>query len=378
METTKISIGEHFADIVDPRVNRTKRHLLLDIIVIAICGVICGADGWVAVETFGKAKEAWLRTFLELPHGIPSHDTFGRVFARLDPEAFQRSFINWVQALSELTEGQVIAVDGKTLRRSHDETLGKAAIHMVSAWATANHLVLGQLKVADKSNEITAIPTLLQLLELNGCIVTLDALGCQTQIAQTIIERGADYVLRLKGNQGTLYAEVQELFAYADSCDFRDIAHDFQKTVNGGHGRIEIRKHWIISEPEFLAYLDPEGHWKDLSSIGRVEAERRNGEQVERETRYYIASLAGDAEEFGSAVRAHWGIENQVHWILDIAFREDESRIRKGHGAQNFAVLRHIALNLLKQEQTAKCGTQTKRLKAGWDTEYLRKVLTGN
>jgi predicted transposase YbfD/YdcC len=378
METTKISIGEHFADIVDPRVNRTKRHLLLDIIVIAICGVICGADGWVAVETFGKAKEAWLRTFLELPHGIPSHDTFGRVFARLDPEAFQRSFINWVQALSELTEGQVIAVDGKTLRRSHDAVLGKAAIHMVSAWATANHLVLGQLKVADKSNEITAVPALLQLLELNGCIVTLDALGCQTQIAQTIIDRGADYVLRLKGNQGTLYAEVQELFAYADSCDFRDIAHDFQKTINGGHGRIEIRKHWMISEPEFLAYLDPEGHWKDLSSIGRVEAERRNGEQVERETRYYIASLAGDAEEFGSAVRAHWGIENQVHWILDIAFREDESRIRKGHGAQNFAVLRHIALNLLKQEQTAKCGTQTKRLKAGWDTEYLRKVLTGN
>jgi predicted transposase YbfD/YdcC len=378
METTKISIGEHFADIVDPRVNRTKRHLLLDIIVIAICGVICGADGWVAVETFGKAKEAWLRTFLELSHGIPSHDTFGRVFARLDPEAFQRSFINWVQAISELTEGQVIAVDGKTLRRSHDETLGKAAIHMVSAWATANHLVLGQLKVADKSNEITAIPALLQLLELNGCIVTLDALGCQTQIAQTIIERGADYVLRLKGNQGTLYAEVQDLFAYADSCDFRDIAHDFQKTVNGGHGRIEIRKHWMISEPEFLAYLDPEGHWKDLSSIGRVEAERRNGEQVERETRYYISSLAGDAEEFGSAVRAHWGIENQVHWILDIAFREDESRIRKGHGAQNFAVLRHIALNLLKQEQTVKCGTQTKRLKAGWDTDYLRKVLTGN
>ena len=378
METTKISIGEHFADIVDPRVNRTKRHLLLDIIVIAICGVICGADGWVAVETFGKAKEAWLRTFLELPHGIPSHDTFGRVFARLDPEAFQRSFINWVQALSELTEGQVIAVDGKTLRRSHDAVLGKAAIHMVSAWATANHLVLGQLKVADKSNEITAVPALLQLLELNGCIVTLDALGCQTQIAQTIIDRGADYVLRLKDNQGTLHAEVQELFAYADSCDFRDIAHDFQKTINGGHGRIEIRKHWMISEPEFLAYLDPEGHWKDLSSIGRVEAERRNGEQVERETRYYIASLAGDAEEFGSAVRAHWGIENQVHWILDIAFREDESRIRKGHGAQNFAVLRHIALNLLKQEQTAKCGTQTKRLKAGWDTEYLRKVLTGN
>ncbi len=375
------SIKQHFGEIKDPRIERTKEHQLLDIIIIAICAVICGADDWVAVENFGRAKLPWLKTFLDLPHGIPSHDTFGRVFMLLDAEQFQKCFLGWIQAVSRVTHGQVIAVDGKQLRRSHDKRLGREAIYMVSAWATVNHVVLGQRKVDAKSNEITAIPKLLDMLALDGCIVTIDAIGCQKAIAQKIIDRGGDYVLALKENQGNLYADVQELFAYAHRRRFhkntRDlIDYDYHRTVDSEHGRMDIRECWIISDPDYLLYLRNREAWPRLRTIVMVRAERRIGKETSVEIRYYISSLDQPAPRILEAVRGHWGIENDLHWVLDVAFREDECRIRKGNGPQNFAVLRHIALSLLQQDKSARCGIKTKRLKAGWDEDYLRKILS--
>jgi predicted transposase YbfD/YdcC len=370
-------IEDYFAELPDPRIERTKRHQLLDIITIALCAVICGADSWVEVEEFGKAKRTWLAQFLELPNGIPSHDTFGRVFARLDPTRFQHCFLAWVQAIVTPGEGDLVAIDGKVLRRSHDRRAGKGAIDMVSAWAESHRLVLGQVAVAAKSNEITAIPALLEVLALAGCIVTVDAMGCQTAIAQQIVAQGADYVLALKGNQGTLHEAVATAFTEARAEDFRDLPHGYTRTVDGGHGRIELRQYWTVADPELLAYLNPGGEWAGLRSVGMVERERRTEAKTTRETWYYLSSLDGAVEPFARAVRGHWGIENQLHWVLDIAFREDESRVRTGHAADNFAVLRHLALNLLRQETSAKCGTKAKRLKAGWDDAYLLKILAG-
>jgi predicted transposase YbfD/YdcC len=368
-------ILDHFQDLDDPRVERTKRHELLDIVTIALCAVICGADSWVEDEAFGNAKLAWLRTFLVLPHGVPAHDTFGRVFAALDPAQFERCFRSWVQTVARLTAGEVVALDGKTLRRSHDRADGKEALQLVSAWATRNRLVLGQVAVDPASNEITAVPALLRLLALNGCIVTIDAMGCQTAIAAQIVGQGADYVLALKDNQPTLHQAVAALFAEGRADGFASVAADTARTVDKGHGRIELRQVWAVDDPEVIAYLNPTGAWAGLRSVAMIEAERRIGDQVERETRYYVSSLPGTAQRLGAAVRGHWGIENRLHWMLAIGFREDESRVRQGDAAQNLAVLRRLALNLLRRETTAKIGVQGKRLKAGWDHAYLLRVL---
>jgi predicted transposase YbfD/YdcC len=370
------TLSESFSGIDDPRTNRGKRHDLMDIISIAVCAIICGAEGWADVELFAKCKYDWLKGFLSLSNGIPSHDTFGRVFSRIDPKQFQNCFTEWVKGISELTQGQVIAIDGKTLRRSHDKSSAKAAIHMVSAWATENSLVLGQTKVEAKSNEITAIPHLLKMLEVSGCIVTIDAMGCQKEIAKTIIERGAYYVLSLKKNQPQLHRDVSDTFAYAREDGFSSIAHDFHETVEKNHGRIEKRRCWTISEPDYLNYLNEGGQWKNLVSIGMVEAHRSVDGKTSVETRFYISSLPGDAKELLAATRGHWGIENSLHWVLDISFSEDESRVRTGNAAENLALLRHMALNLLKQDTTAKASIKGKRKRAGWDSDYLLAVIS--
>src|SRR5579859_7684905 len=370
-----ITLQEHFATLQDPRVERTKHHQLLAIITIALCAVICGADTWVEVEEFGKAKRAWLETFLDLPNGIPAHDTFGRVFARLDPEQFQACFLSWVQAIHTVLPAQQIAVDGKTARRSHDRGVGKAAIQMVSAWATESHLVLAQRHVAEHSNEKTALPFLLGQLELAGCIVSIDAMGCHAKIARQIKQQEGEYVLALKDNQGTMYQDVVDLFADALTPQGADLLHDSHISQDSAHGRLERRQYWTIADPKVIAYLNPKEAWLGLRSVGMVESERQVGEQVSRERRYYLTSLPGNAQAFGEAVRSHWKVENGLHWVLDLAFQEDASRMRKDHSQQNFVVLRHMALNLLKHEPTATCGIKARRLKAGWSPDYLRQVL---
>jgi predicted transposase YbfD/YdcC len=366
----------HFAGLSDPRVERTKRHKLVDILAITLCGVICGAENWVDIAAYGEAKQAWLREFLELPNGIPSHDTFGDVFARLDPDEFQHCFLAWVQAVVELSAGQVVAIDGKTLRGSGDSVLGKRAIHMVSAWASSTGLVLGQVKVADKSNEITAIPALLQVLALSGCIVTIDAMGCQTEIAAQIVEQEADYVLSLKENQGRLYQEVQALFEHALKVRHPPFALDHARTVEKDHGRLEIRECWTLTDPNGFPALRTTGDWKGLHTLVMVRRERRLQGKSSLETAFYIASLAANAQRLLDCTRLHWSIENALHWVLDVSFHEDANRVRKDYAPQNLALIRHCALNLLKSDTFVKASIHTKRLKAGWDDAYLLHLLT--
>jgi predicted transposase YbfD/YdcC len=361
------SIIHHFSSIEAPRVNRQKRHQLQDIFFISICAMICGADNGVAVEEFGLSKESWFTELLGLEHGIPSHDTFGAVYAANDTEHFSTCFSRWVADLANITEGEVIAIDGKCLRRSLDKASKKAAIYMVSAWAQQNNLVLGQVKVDDKSNEITAIPKLLSRLDIAGAVITIDAMGCQKKIAEQIVRQGGDYVFSLKGNQGKLHDDVKIFFASSLSPAVAGVSYE------GDHGRIETRS---IRATADIAWLQERHDWKSLQSIIAVTAKREIGDKIAEETRYFISSLgADDPQRLERVVRAHWAIENNLHWVLDIAFDEDSNRTRKGHSAANLAVIRHIALNLIKAEKTSKVGIKIKRLKAGWDNDYLLRIL---
>jgi len=366
------SLLEYFADLPEPRIDRCKKHALTDIITIAILASICGAEHFTEMEEFGKRKEEWLKSFLELKNGIPTHDTFARVFAALKPSAFQEGFVRWVQAVATATEGEVIAIDGKTARRSHNKGAGIGALHIVSAWATRNRLVLGQIKVDEKTNEITAVPELLRFLEIKGCIVTVDALNTQKDIANEIREQEADYVLALKKNHPKLHSEVEGIFEAVVKDDNADCAIKTTESIENNHGRTETRRCWSIEAPDWITGFD---EWRDLKSLIMVEATREIKEQQTTELRYYLSSIAPNAEHAARVIREHWGVENSLHWVLDVAFNEDNSRVRTGHAPENLALVRKITHNLLQQEKTLKRGVKTKRFAAALDDAYLLKVL---
>lgn len=369
----RLRIHDHFASLQDPRVERTKRHALMDIVVIAILAVIAGADGWDDIELFGDARCGWLKTFLKLGSGVPCADTFRRVFAALDADEFQRCLLAWMSELADGLCGKLVAIDGKTVRRSFGN--GHGPLHLVSAWVAENSLALAQIAVEDKSNEIVAIPRLVELLDLRGATVTIDAMGCQKAIASAIVAKGADYVLALKDNHPTLHAEVAEFFAHAEKSAWRDTAHSSDETTDGGHGRVEVRR---VLASDDIDWLDPQGAWKGLRSIVMVERERAMGGQTSSERAYYLTSRAANAAALGDIVRRHWSIENSLHWTLDVTFDEDRSRIRSKNGVQNFAALRKLALALLKRERSkAKLSVAQKRKRAAYLTDYLLVVLGG-
>jgi predicted transposase YbfD/YdcC len=370
----------YFLGLPDPRAVNVI-HKLHDIVVLAVCGVICGAGGWAEVEMFAKSKLAWFGTFLDLPAGVPSHDTFGRVFAALCPDAFERCFVAWVAGVAGTSGGRLIAIDGKSIRRSFEHAWDKSGMtHLVSAFVSANHMVFGQVAVNDKSNEIDAIPRLLALLDVEGATVTLDAIGCQREVAREVVERGGDYVLAVKQNQPALHAKVKALLDEAILDGFAGMSHGHVERTDDAHGRVETRRTWVTDEVNWLGD-DLLARWPGLASLAVIESVRQDlGDltgKVTTERRYYVSSHKGtDAQAMNDAVRGHWSVENQLHWQLDVSFREDERRIRKGHGAENFSRLCRLALNLLKRDKSVKIGVHGKRLKAGWDEHYLLRLLT--
>lgn len=377
----KLSLIEYFKPIKDPRVDRSKDHDLIDILIVAICTLLCGGEGFNDMEDFGQAKFDWFKTFLGLRNGIPSHDTFNRVFAALDPEQFLDCFLQWTQSLRQAVSQEIVALDGKALRRALDKD--QSMKYVVSAWAQSNGLVLGQLKVADKSNEITALPKLLRVLELSGCIVTIDAMGCQKKIAKEIIEADADYALALKGNQETAHQEVKDFLDHALAEKQRPRPPGGKvpraaanlvrfETVEKDHGRLETRRYYQSDELDWFA--DKE-QWEGLKSVGMVESIREVDGKATTERRYYLLSLPLNGELFARAVRGHWAVENNLHWVMDVCFHEDQSRARAGYAAENLATLRRLALNLLKRETTKKRGIRGKQLNAGWDHAYLLRLL---
>jgi len=368
-----VCIQDHFADLTDPR-RREGTYPLINIVTIALCAVICGADDFVAIERFGNTKRDWLARFLDLGEGIPSHDRFNAILAAIRPEEFEACLLSWIQALHEITAGQVVAIDGKTLRRSYDKASGKSAIHMVSAWATTNHVSLGQVVVDEKSNEITAIPKLLEMLEITGSLVTIDAAGCQVEIAEKIVEAKADYVLTVKKNQAKLHEAISWFFLSKREQDFAGVRVSRHETQEKGHGREEKRSYFVCAAPRDLP---DRKRWPNLRAIGwTINDVMRDGNRC-YEMRYYILSRKLSAKEFAVAVRSHWSIENNLHWQLDVTFGEDQSRVRKGHADTNLSILRRTALSLLKNNKTVKVGVKNKRLNAAWDDDYLQQVLLG-
>jgi predicted transposase YbfD/YdcC len=373
--TEKIALMTHFADVNDPRRDQGKRHMLSDILTLTICAVLSGANTWVEIEDYGQSKHDWLKTFLSLPHGIPSHDTLSDVFARLNPAELEVGFQRWVTSIAAaITEAQ-IHIDGKVLRGSADTASGKKPLHLVSAWVSEVNLILGQVKTDDKSNEITAIPQLLNMLVLEGALVTIDAMGTQTDIAEQIVQRGGDYLLAIKGNHKTMLQDLDDLFAGWDAVGFVDVPHDTAETVNKGHGRLEIRRCQTLTDPRSLDYVRRQTEWKNLRTLVRIQRERRVNERVTTETAYFISSRSASAAYCLEAVRGHWAIENQLHWSLDVTFREDHNQTRAGFAAENLALIRRLALMLLKRETSVKVGLQAKRLRAGWHNDYLLKIL---